>query len=213
MDSAEEVREYQEMDHSEVNRRFVDELLGAGSVGPKVIDLGTGPAAIPILLCESADELEIMAVDSSIEMLEVARVEIELAGRVGQIFLEHADAKSLAEFTAESADTVISNSLMHHLADPSLALASAIQLLKGGGRMFIRDLARPAEESELELLVEKHTAGESEFARQLFRQSLHAALTVEEIRHLCGGFGIPAERVQMTSDRHWTIDWTKPVVT
>ncbi len=60
------------MDHSEVNRKFVDDLL-AGPVGPRVIDLGCGPAAIPIELCQRVASVEMIAVDAEVEMLEIAK--------------------------------------------------------------------------------------------------------------------------------------------
>ena len=34
-------------------------------------------------------------------------------------------------------------------------------------------------------------------------------MTLEEIRDIAG-LGIQAEHVQMTSDRHWTLDWSRP---
>lgn len=210
MDTAKEAMEYRDMAHGQVNQLFVDDLIAGGAIGPRTLDLGTGPAAIPILICERLDDVEIMAVDSAVEMLEVAKIEIELAGMVGRISLQHADAKSLEGFEADSIDTVISNSLIHHLADPSLALAAAIQMVRPGGRLFFRDLARPDNDAKVESLVKEYTGDESEYAQQLFRQSLHAALTENEIQHLAGGFGIETENVQMTSDRHWTIDWLKP---
>ena len=210
MDTAQEAEEYRDMAHGPVNELFVEDLIKGGSVGPRILDLGTGPGAIPIAICDRLDDVEIMAVDSAVEMLEVAKIEIELAGMVGRISLEHADAKSLRGFETESVDTVISNSLIHHLADPSLAMAAAIALVRPGGRLFFRDLARPKSNDEVESLVKEYTGEESEYAQQLFRQSLHAALTENEIQHLAGGFGIEARDVQMTSDRHWTIDWTKP---
>jgi hypothetical protein len=61
------------------------------------------------------------------------------------------------------------------------------------------------------LLVSQHCGDETDRAQQLFRQSLHAALTLEEIQKMCGGLGIQPQHVQMSSDRHWTIDWTKPI--
>lgn len=209
METNEEAREYREMDHSVVNQVFVDDLMTGGPIGPRVLDLGSGPAHIPVLLCQSNDDVEVMAVDSSVEMLELARIEIELGGVADRIQLEHADAKTLEGFEAGSADTVISNSLLHHLENPGTALASAIRMLCDGGRLFVRDLMRPADGAILESLVEQYTRDESPFAQQLFRQSLHAALTLGEIRQLAGGFGIPSRDVQMSSDRHWTIDWTK----
>jgi hypothetical protein len=38
----------------------------------------------------------------------------------------------------------------------------------------------------------------------LFADSLHAALTLEEIRNLVAGLGYDPGHVNATSDRHWT---------
>ena len=205
----EEASEYFSMDHSDVNRRFVDELL-VGPVGPRVIDLGCGPAGIAIELCSRLDSVALMAVDAEIEMLEVAKREIDIAGLLDRIVLHQANACDMPDFGDGIADTVISNSLIHHLDDPEPGLRTAIRLLSEGGRLFIRDLYRPETAEEVESLVATYTGRESEQGQQLFRQSLHASLTIDEIRDLAGGLGIPSQHVQMTSDRHWTIDWTRP---
>ena len=59
-DPYQEAIEYQSMDHEAVNRKFVQELL-SGHVGPRVIDLGCGPAGIPIELCKQAKNIDILA--------------------------------------------------------------------------------------------------------------------------------------------------------
>lgn len=198
------------MDHSIVNRQFVDDLIADGkSVGPQVIDLGCGPAAIPIELCLRLDSIQIMAIDAEIEMLEIAKREIDIAGLLARITLHHASVCAMDEYEDGMADTVISNSMLHHLDEPQLGLQTAVRLLRAGGRLFVRDLARPTSLEETESLVADYTQGESEIAQQLFRQSLLAALTLDEIRGFAGGFGISAVHVQMTSDRHWTIDWCR----
>jgi ubiquinone/menaquinone biosynthesis C-methylase UbiE len=202
-----EAAEYLAMDHREVNRRFVDDLL-SGPTGPRVIDLGCGPAGIPIELCSRVGAIEMIAVDAEIEMLEIARREIDAAGLYDRIALHHADACQMQAYESAMTDTVISNSLLHHLDRPEQGLATALRLIKKGGRLFIRDLARPETGADVERLVALHSSGESEYAQQLFRQSLHAALSLEEIRDIARGLGIHAANVQMTSDRHWTIDWS-----
>ena len=47
--------------------------------------------------------------------------------------------------------------------------------------------------------------------RQLFHQSLHAALTLEEIRQLVVARGGRPECVSASSDRHWTICGRWPI--
>ncbi len=210
MDDAAEVREYQQMDHSAVNQRFVDDLRAGGAVGPRTTDLGCGTGDILVRLCQQDDTLEGLGIDCSVEMLEAARLEIELGSVTGRVQLEHADCKSLEGFEAATADTVISNTMLHHLAEPGLALRRGIHLLKPGGRLFVRDLMRPQTVEQVEALVAEHAGGESEYARQLLRQSLHAALTLDEARQMATASGIPAACVQPTSDRHWTLDWQRP---
>ena len=202
--------QYEAMDHTEVNRGFVDDLIAGGDVGPRIIDIGCGPAKIPIEICQRDDQWTVMAIDSSIEMLEIARMQIDFAGMLDRIFLEHAEVADLSQFEEGMANTVVCNSLIHHLPDPMLGLRMAVRLVGESGRVFIRDLVRPASEDEVERLVEIHASGESEYAQQLFRQSLHAALTLDEIREMSSGLGIGEDNVQMSSDRHWTIDWLRP---
>lgn len=209
-----EAAEYQAMDHQEVNRRFVDELL-QGPVGPRVIDLGCGPAGIAIELCNRLETVELLAVDAEVEMLEIAKCEIDIAGLLDQITLQHADVTAMDDFDDAMADTVISNSLLHHLDDPRKGLGTALRLVRPGGRVFIRDLYRPESADQIERIVCQYAAGESDNAKQLLRQSLHASLTLAEIQEIADAFGaqglgISGNHVQMTSDRHWTLDWSRP---
>jgi len=206
MDTFEAAWMYDEMDHQMVNRLFVDDLVAGGEIGREVIDLGTGTALIPIELCERVDGVKVLGIDASVSMLDLARRRIEIAQMTDRIQLEHADCKSLSGFSNAIADTVISNSLFHHLPDPAEALVAAKRLLRPGGRLFIRDLYRPSTMLEVDSLVKLYTENESEPARQMFRDSLLAALTIDEARDLFAKCGFSADDVTMTSDRHWTFD-------
>ncbi len=206
MDTAEAASQYDEMDHEQVNRQFVDDLLAGGEVGTDVIDLGTGTALIPIALCNRVETVRVLAIDASGEMLSLAKRRLEFAMLTDRVQLAQADCKSLSGFSSGMADLVISNSLFHHLPDPALALRSAIRLLRPGGRLFIRDLARPATLGDVERLVSIYATNEAEPARAMFRDSLLAALSLDEARELFASQGFSPETVTMTSDRHWTFD-------
>ncbi len=209
MDVREEAIAYLEMDHSSVNKAFTDDLFAAGSVGPRVMELGCGPALIAIEIAKRDSAIELLAIDSSVEMLELAKIEIDFASLLYQVSLAQADAKSMVHFEDEMADTVVSNSLIHHVDDPSKILAEAIRLAKLGGRIFMRDLMRPSSETEVEQLVELHAGSESARGAQLLRQSLHAALTLDEIQSIAEALGIPRSCLCASSDRHWTLDWMR----
>src|SRR5690606_24716978 len=116
-----------------------------------------------------------------------------IAGLRDQIQLQQADVKNLEAFEPESCDCVISNSLIHHIADPQTVLSQAIRLVRPGGRLFIRDLMRPETAAEADRLTEQYAGDQSPAARQLLHQSLHAALTLEEIRDLLAACGLPPE--------------------
>ncbi|QEG42166.1 class I SAM-dependent methyltransferase [Roseimaritima ulvae] len=204
-DDVTETAQYDAMDHAAVNQAFVDDLVATGSVGPDILDLGTGTARIPILLCQRLPDVRVMAIDAAVSMLERAQANVDIAGLLERIQLEHEQVKDLDVFADQMFDCVISNSILHHLPEPALALQHSLRLVKPGGRVFHRDLFRPETEQQVEQLVDEHVGDHPEQARQLLRQSLHAALTVDEARQMAVQFGLAGEAVQQTSDRHWTL--------
>jgi ubiquinone/menaquinone biosynthesis C-methylase UbiE len=209
MDSTLEACDYDAMDHGEVNRRFVHDLLAAQSrvgvpLDARVLDLGTGTAQIPIELCERNSQATVVAIDLADSMLELAAKNVEPRGLAARISLQRVDAKGLP-FADGQFDVVMSNSIVHHIPNPRSALAEAVRVAKNpGGLVFVRDLARPADEKQVLELVETYAAGCNGHQRSLFDASLRAALSVEEIRALIGSLGFDAATVQATSDRHWT---------
>src|SRR5215204_3827463 len=55
MDSADDAREYDAMDHSAVNEQFVTDLLATLTASPlRILDLGAGTSQIPIELARRA---------------------------------------------------------------------------------------------------------------------------------------------------------------
>ena len=192
----------------------------------KVLDLGAGTAQIPIELARRAPNLHITAVDAAGSMLALARqniaaAEIPLPRREGRgegsffaprtdrIDLALADAKRVP-FADATFDVTISNSIVHHIAEPHAVLAEAIRVTTPGGLLFHRDLARPNNEATLDHLVATYAADTTPYQRRLFAESLHAALTAEEMADLVATFGFARDTIRMTSDRHWTWIAMKP---
>ncbi len=206
MDDYSEASEYDQMDHDAVNRSFVADLLRGGTVGPRVVDIGTGTALIPIDICKQRDDVRVMAIDASTEMLDLAKRRIEMASLVDRIQLAHGDAKTLSDLSSGMAETVISNTLLHHLPEPRLAVEAALRILTPGGRLFIRDLARPTAQTTIDQLVAKHACDATPTAQQMLRQSLHAAMSLQEAQDMFTSLGFSATDIRMTSDRHWTFD-------
>ena len=220
MDSDEEAADYDAMDHTEVNRRFVDDLCSAIQLTPRnpeedddsfydVLDLGTGTALIPIELCERIPQARVMASDASIPMLELARFRVEMANIADRVQLDHGDAKELL-FEDEMFHLVMSNSIVHHIPNPEIVLQNILRVTAPGGCFFFRDLMRPATEADLNQLVATYAGDENENQKKLFAESLHAALTLEEMQNLVEKRGFTRNSVTATSDRHWTWTAQKP---
>lgn len=210
MDTVEEAMAYDAMNHDEVNRQFVSDLIEAGFTRGDVLDLGTGTALIPVELCKQITDARVMAIDLSDNMLNIARNNIELAGSIDQIQLDRVDAKSMP-YDDGTFDCVLSNSIIHHLPEPSAAIAESVRVVRTGGLLFFRDLLRPDEDARVDELVAMYASEEPDHGRQMFADSLRAALTLDEVRDMVAAFGFAADTVKATSDRHWT--WIAKVAT
>jgi ubiquinone/menaquinone biosynthesis C-methylase UbiE len=203
MDSAEEARDYDAMDHAAVNRAFVADFLVAWDGRSPVLDVGTGTAQIPIELCRQHPAAQVTGVDLAEHMLRVGRDNVRRAGLEGRIRLERCDAKRLPQADG-SFGAVLSNSIVHHIPQPRAVLAEMVRVLAPGGVLFVRDLLRPDDEAALRRLVGLHAAGGNDHQRQMFADSLHAALSLDEVRALAAGLGYDPAGVRQTTDRHWT---------
>src|SRR4029079_14558987 len=105
MDTAEDAREYDAMDHAAVNTLFVTDFLNAArahlgqSHVPSVfsgLDLGAGTGLIPIELCRRATNVQVVAVDAAQHMLSAGRTNVAAVGLADRIALIRGDAKQLA---------------------------------------------------------------------------------------------------------------------
>ncbi len=217
MDTADEAREYDAMEHSGANGRFVTDLLAERPIGPSVLDVGTGTARIPIELCTREPDLHVVAVDLAKHMLALGAKNVAAAGLDARITLQEIDAKRLPYDDGAFA-TTMSNSIVHHIADPRTVLAEMNRVTTPGGLIFVRDLARPSTDAEVDRLVALHagTPPEEEEGRRAFenqrellRASLKAALTVEEVAAMAADAGLAGCSVRFTGDRHWTLTYRK----
>jgi ubiquinone/menaquinone biosynthesis C-methylase UbiE len=210
MDTEEEARAYDAMDHIAVNNAFCSDLLALKPDLLSTLDVGAGTALIPIELCRRSPNARVVAIDLAASMLELAASNVARAGLNDLIQLKRIDAKSLP-FDDGSFSCVISNSILHHIPDPRAVLAEMLRVIRPGGLMFVRDLIRPATDADVIALVQLHAAGADDQQRSLLNASLRAAFTLDEVRTLAAGLGIPSSCVQMTSDRHWTLAYKRPL--
>lgn len=203
MDTPEEARAYDEMDHAQVNGAFVDRLVALGARG-RMLDIGTGPAHIPLLVVDRVPDCTVLGIDLAPSMLAIADRRVASSPHRARVELRLGDAKALALDDA-SFDAVFSNTILHHLSDPRPFLREAARVLRPGGALLIRDLYRPDSEAEVDRLVATHAASSGELGRALLRASLRAAFTPGELRALADDCGLAGAELVIDSDRHMSL--------
>ena len=207
MDDTEQALAYARADFSEANALFIDLLEGAsgGELNGRLLDLGCGPADIPLALARRHPQLRIDAVDGAPAMLDLARRNIEADasadGRV-RLLCEYLPCDDLP---AQGYRTIASNSLLHHLADPAVMWQTVARCAAPGAQVLVMDLARPASEIAVDALVETYAMDAPEVLRRDFRNSLFAAYTPDEVEGQLMAAGLGGLQVDRVSDRHLAI--------
>jgi ubiquinone/menaquinone biosynthesis C-methylase UbiE len=205
MDTEEDAAAYDAIDTGEVDEVFAARAVELAPAEGLVLDAGAGPGGIAVRVAVRAPGLRIVAIDLAEAMLVRARARVAGAGLGARVEVALGDVKATGRPDA-SFDMVMSNSTVHHLPDPLGFFVELRRLLRPGGAIFVKDLHRPASHVEWQSLVERHAAHDGPRARQLFADSLLAALTVEEVRALCDRAELDGVEVRRTSDRHWVVE-------
>ncbi len=206
MDSWEEAVEYDAMDFTQVNTAFAQRAIDLNpQTSAKVLDAGTGTARIPVLLCLKRPQWQVFGVDLAKNMLQIGWQHVQQASLQNQIVLELIDAKQLP-YEDRHFDMIVSNSLVHHLPDPLPFFRELKRVLKPNGAMLIRDLLRPPDPETMNNLVESIGTEYDRHQKQLFRDSLQAAFTLDEVKQLILQAHLQDVIVYQSSDRHWTAE-------
>jgi len=119
---------------------------------PMVIaDLGAGEGSSALLLSQSA--VRVIAVDTSANMLEVAR---DQALRAGILNVEYrlGDMEEIP-IDSSTVDLAFFSQSLHHALHPARALAEAHRILQPGGRIVILDLVKHRFEEARELYADE----------------------------------------------------------
>jgi len=213
METVAEAEDYDSMDHSAVNHQFVDDFIACAAEhfecrsgnGSFIVDLGTGTAQIPILFSRRLKHRPaVIACDRSEEMLRVARWNVARAGCGATVIPALCDARQLP-LGDHSCNRVISNSLIHHILHPPEVFREVRRIAAPEALVFFRDLLRPGSAEEVESLVQKWAGDATQHQQKMFRDSLHAALTMDELCDILSSVALDTCRVRQTSDRHWTV--------
>lgn len=205
MDTREEAEAYDAMGHGEVDRAFAARFLELGGGFGHVLDVGCGPAQIPIMLARRRPDMRFTAADLSAEMLKIARRKAKEAGVQDRIAFKLADAKALP-YPDRHFDGLISNSIVHHVHDFMRALREMSRVVKPNSPVLIRDLIRPETPAEAQAFVDKYAGGDTPHQQKMYYDSFLAAFTLAEVEAALAEMDLPGAVVVQSSDRHWSIE-------
>jgi len=203
MDTDDEVEQYDAMDHDEPKQAFVERLQQLGAHG-RMLDIATGPGHIPLLICETFPGSTVTAIDLAPKMLALAHQRLADSSYADRIEYLQADAKAIP-FADHTFSAVYSNTSLHHIPQPLGMLREAARVLKPGGVLLIRDLYRPADEDTLMRIVSEQTVEATPFQREMFADSLRAALTPDELLTLAREAGMRDVELVIDTDRHMSL--------
>ncbi len=169
-----------------------------------VLDLGCGPADVTCRFAHDWPECHLHGVDGAAAMLHYGEQRLAEQGLDGRITLIHGVLPGV-ELPYGQYDVVISNSLLHHLADPQVLWQSVKRYASPGAPIFVMDLMRPADRAAAQAMQRRYAAGEPEVLQADFYHSLLAAYTPDEVRAQLQKAALSQLVVTAISDRHLII--------
>lgn len=205
MDDPEQSLAYAKADFEEENQGFVDRFLEyfPDIKAGHVLDLGCGPADIPIRLARALPECRITGVDGSAPMIALGKEAVRAAGLADRIALRCERMQDTV--LTEQADAVISNSLLHHVPNALQFWYAVRTLAKPGAAVLVMDLLRPESPEAAQAIVDRYAADEPAILRRDFYNSLLAAFTDDEVAAQLTEMNLSRLLIDVPDDRHWVV--------
>ena len=205
-----QVQAYADADFEAPNSQFIKRLkhiFPYKQFGGVALDLGCGPGEISWRFAREFPQTRIHAVDGSEAMIYCARARTpgDVNGRIRYILGMLPDVM----LPSTSYELIYSNSLLHHLHDPQALWQVVKKYAKPGTYIAVMDLLRPDNVQEVEDLVNRYAAHDSEILQRDFYNSLLAAFTISEIKLQFRQAGLDLN-VEQISDRHVFISGVIP---
>lgn len=180
-----------------LDNSFVDRVLSLGAAEGRPsglwLDVGCGPGNIALKLAQRRPQGLIVGLDRSRNMVQTARRAACESGLASRAFFQQASAEQLP-FTGGAFDAVFSNSVLHHLANPSEVLKEMLRVVKPEGAILVRDLCRPSRLA-YPWHVRWYGRHYSGIMKRLFEDSVCAAYTPDELAGLLRRSGMLKARI------------------
>lgn len=176
---------YAKADYSVPHEALAREISNTVGNGTKwAIDIGCGPGDVLLRLRKQAPDWVLVGADISPRMLSLASQDESkrLSPEEAPINWVLTNGKHIA-FPDASFDVIISNSVLHHVADPIMFWATIGRLAKHGTHVFVRDLRRPANEIDAKAIIERNIPNEYDVVKTHYFSSLLSSYTPDEVEN------------------------------
>lgn len=203
----EQVGAYAAADFEEPHQRFIELLQLRLAPLPQhgvALDLGCGPGDISFRFLRAFPAWRVTALDGSPAMIAAGQAAAVAARLHDRIEFQEVRLPDSA-MVRRSYDLLFSNSLLHHLVDPTVLWSTLRQWSGPATRVFIMDLMRPASEADARALVQRYASGEPAVLRTDFYNSLLAAYRPGEVEAQLKATALAHLAIEVISDRHFIV--------
>ncbi len=159
--------------------RFAERVVSLFD-GGMLVEIGPGPAYVSIEIAKRLPNVEIVGLEISETMIEIAKENAEKHGLSEKITLRKGDASNMPFEDAEFDFAVTSGSL-HHWKKPNQVLSEIYRILKPGCVALISDLRKDAPKGKVDEFADKIG---SKFMRWGLRHSFKEGYTARQMQEM-----------------------------
>jgi len=148
-------------------------FLPTGASGRRVLDLGGGTGLLSLRLAKMG--FQVVLLDSSQGMIEMAGREAEACGVAARMSFLHEEASRLSEvFAAESFDLVICHNLLEYIPDPETIAVKIAHVLRNDGVVSVLVRNRAGEALKAAIKSEDSTLTKAALSDETVVDSLYS---------------------------------------
>lgn len=188
---------------------FAESALRMGVARGRVLDAGAGSPRIAVRLARLNPHFSFEVMVLSETMRDLASRCVEAEGMGDRIRIRRWDATVLP-FEEDSFDLVISNNMLHRVADPLVVLREIHRVVRPSGAVVVRDVRRLAS-PWMELLLPLYCLRYDPTLKRMAERAFQAGLSSRELAELLPASGF--ERARLTKYFITSIGLEVPAIT